>query len=104
MGRAMRVDPARLKAIAEDLTEVLASDDPSLLAAALGKLAREHGMREVAAAAGLSREALYKALRPNTQPRFATISRVCGALGLKLVAKPRLASSRQNNGVIVSIR
>jgi probable addiction module antidote protein len=84
----MRVDPARLKAIAEDLTEVLASDDPSLLAAALGKLARERGMREVAAAAGLSREALYKALRPNTQPRFATISRVCGALGLKLVAKP----------------
>ena len=84
----MRVDPARLKAIAEDLTEVLASDDPSLLADALGKLAREHGMREVAAAAGLSREALYKALRPNTQPRFATISRVCGALGLKLVAKP----------------
>ena len=51
----MRVDPARLKAIAEDLTEVLASDDPSLLAEALGKLAREHGMREVAAAAGLSR-------------------------------------------------
>ena len=84
----MRVDPARLKAIAEDLTEVLASDDPSLLAATLGKLAREHGMREVAAAAGLSREALYKALRPNTQPRFATISRVCGALGVKLVVKP----------------
>ena len=84
----MRVDPARLKAIAEDLTEVLASDDPSLLAAALGELAREHGMREVAAAAGLSREALYKALRPNTQPRFATISRVCGALGVKLVVKP----------------
>ena len=84
----MRVDPARLKAIAEDLTEVLASDDPSLLAEALGKLAREHGMREVAAAAGLSREALYKALRPNTQPRFATISRVCGALGVKLVVKP----------------
>jgi probable addiction module antidote protein len=83
----MRVDPARLDAIAEDLTEVLASGDPSQLAAALGKLAREHGMRKVAAAAGLSREALYKALRPHAQPRFATIHRVCGALGVKLVVK-----------------
>ena len=26
-------------------------------------------------------EALYKALRPNAQPRFDTISRVCAALG-----------------------
>ena len=82
----MPVDPARLAAIAEDLNEVLATGDPSRLAAALGKLAREHGMREVAAAAGLSREALYKALRPNAKPRFDTINRVCGALGLRLVA------------------
>ncbi len=84
----MRVDPARLNAIAEDLTEVLASGDASLLAAALDELARERGMREVAAAAGLSREALYKALRPGAQPRFATINQVCGALGVRLVVKP----------------
>ncbi len=78
------VDPARLDEIAEDLNEVLASGDPSLLAAALGELAREFGMREVAAAAGLSREALYKALRRDAQPRFDTINRVCGALGVTL--------------------
>jgi probable addiction module antidote protein len=84
----MRVDPARLRAIAEDLTEVLASGDASLLAAALGKLARDRGMREVAAAAGLSREALYKALRRGAKPRFATINQVCGALGVRLVVKP----------------
>ncbi|MFW9594927.1 MAG: transcriptional regulator, partial [Macromonas sp.] len=38
--------------------------------------------------AGIGREALYKALRPNASPRFDTIARVCKALGVKLVAQP----------------
>ena len=76
------------QALADHLTAILATNDPSLLAGALGELAREYGMREVAAAAGLSREALYKALRPDAQPRFETVTRVCKALGVKLVAKP----------------
>jgi hypothetical protein len=38
--------------------------------------------------AGLSREALYKALRPGSAPRFDTVNRVCTALGVRLVAKP----------------
>ena len=84
----MRVDPARLSAIAEDLTEVLASGDASLLAAALGKLARERGMREVAAAAGLSREALYKALSERGDPKLSTLLGVARALGVKLTATP----------------
>ena len=85
-----RIDAVRLtrEEVAEQLTAILATNDSSLLAAVLGDLARQHGMREVAAAAGLSREALYKALRAEAQPRFATINRVCGALGVKLVAKP----------------
>ena len=87
MRRAKPVPPIASAALADYLTRILATNDPSLLAGALGELAREYGMREVAAAAGISREALYKALRPDAQPRFATINRVCGALGLKLVAK-----------------
>ena len=75
-------------AMADYLSAIIAANDPSLLAGALGELAREHGMREVALAAGMSREALYKALRPDAQPRFDTINRVCGALGVKLVVKP----------------
>ena len=76
------------QAIAEYLTIVLEEDDPSLLAAALGDVARARGMTEIAKATGLAREALYKALRPNAQPRFDTINRVCHALGVKLVAQP----------------
>jgi probable addiction module antidote protein len=45
-------------------------------------------MTDIAKASGLSREALYKALRPNAQPRFDTINRVCRALGVRLVAQP----------------
>ncbi|MGZ8217327.1 addiction module antidote protein [Methylomagnum sp.] len=76
--------------IAEYLTVVLEEDDPALLAAALGDIARARGMSEIAKASGISREALYTALRPNAQPRFDTISRVCKALGVRLVAQPNL--------------
>lgn len=76
------------QAIAEYLTIVLEEDDPALLAAALGDIARARGMTEIAKASGLTREALYRALRENAQPRFDTINRVCHALGVKLVAQP----------------
>ena len=75
-------------AIAEYLSQVLADNDPSELASALGDIARARGMADIAQKSGITREALYKALRPNAQPRFDTISRVCGALGLRLVAQP----------------
>ncbi len=70
--------------MAEYLSLVLEDYDPDLLGAALGDIARSRGMTEVARAAGLTREALYKALRPGAQPRFDTIARLCTALGLKL--------------------
>lgn len=75
------------QAIAEYLTAVLEDNDPALLTAALGDVARARGMTEIAKASGLSREALYRALRPDAKPRFDTIYRVCSALGIKLVAQ-----------------
>ena len=74
-------------AIAAYLTDILAANDPALLATALGDIARVRGMGEIAKASGITREALYKALRPDAQPRFDTISRVCAALGVRLVAQ-----------------
>jgi len=79
------------QAIAEYLTIVMEENDPGELTHALGVIARARGMSEVARAAGLTREALYKALRPNSQPRFDTVARVCAALGVKLVAQPAAA-------------
>jgi probable addiction module antidote protein len=76
------------EAIAAYLSDMMEEGDPALLAAALGDVARARGMAEIARAAGLTREALYKALRPGAQPRFETIARVCTALGLKLTVQP----------------
>ena len=75
-------------AVAAYLSDILQANDPALLAAALGDIARSRGMTDIARAAGLTREALYKALRPHAQPRFDTVQRVCAALGVKLVAQP----------------
>ncbi len=74
-------------AVAAYLTDILEANDPALLASALGDIARARGMSEIAKAAGLTREALYKALRPNARPRYDTIDKVCGALGVRLVAQ-----------------
>ncbi len=74
--------------IAGYLTLIIEEGDPALLASALGDAARARGMTEVARASGITREALYKALRPDTSPRFDTIARVCKALGVRLVAQP----------------
>ena len=74
--------------IATYLTLVLEEQEAAELAHALGVVARARGMSQVAKDSGLSREALYKALRAESSPRFDTIARVCRALGLKLVAQP----------------
>jgi probable addiction module antidote protein len=76
--------------IANYLSAVIADGDPQLFVAALGDIAKARGMSQIAKDSGLAREALYKALRPNSQPRFDTISRVCAALGLSLQAHPTI--------------
>ena len=62
--------------------------DPKLIAAVLGDIARAKGMTEVAQAAGLGRESLYKALSRDGNPEFATVVRVIAALGLTLKVVP----------------
>ncbi len=61
-----------------------APDDPAFIAAALGDIARAHGMIEIAKATGLTREGLYKALSAEGNPTFGTVLKVLKALGIKL--------------------
>ena len=74
--------------IAAYVTMAIEDGDAAELAHALGVAAKARGMSEVAQASGITREALYKALKPNAKPRFDTINKVCAALGVRLVAKP----------------
>ncbi len=64
-----------------------APEDAAGIARALGDIARAKGMTQVARAAGLSRESLYKALSENGNPSFATVLKVARALGLRLHAE-----------------
>ena len=74
--------------LAAYLTEAFSDGDPALIAEALNAASRATGMAEVASKAGVAREALYKALRPGSQPRLETIMGVVKALGLQLVVEP----------------
>lgn len=76
------------EAIAQYLSIVLEENDLAELTHALGTIARARGMTEVARASGVTREALYKALRPTSQPRFDTIMKIINSLGLKLSVQP----------------
>ena len=73
------------------LEAALEEGDPTLVAAALGDIARAKGMTQVARDAGLGRESLYKALSPAGNPELATILKVVAALGLQLHATPAAA-------------
>jgi len=75
-------------AVAEYVTAVLEADNPDLLLLALGDIARARGMAQIAEAAGLGRESLYKALAPGAKPRFDTVLKVARALGVRFEAHP----------------
>ena len=70
--------------IAAYLNAVLEEDDPHLLVAALGDIARARNMSQLAKTVGMSREGLYKALSGTGNPAFSTISKVANALGLRI--------------------
>lgn len=70
------------------LESALQSGDPGHLANVLGIIARARGMTEVANKAGVTREALYKALSMNGDPKLSTLQGVLKALGLRMRLEP----------------
>lgn len=85
-------DPANYlkseESIANFLNDFFEEGDPALIAQALGIAARARGMTEIANKSGITREALYRALRADSQPRLETIIKVMNAFGIRLVAQP----------------
>jgi probable addiction module antidote protein len=73
--------------IAAYLTEALKSDDPRIIAKALGAVARaKGGMAQLARDTGIAREALYRALGDSGNPELGTALKVMHALGVRLTA------------------
>ena len=70
--------------IHEYLKAAFEEGDSELLITAIGNVAKAQGMSEIARKANLSRQNLYKALSPDSSPKFDTVKKVIEALGCKL--------------------
>ena len=71
--------------IAEFLNASVEMNDPAVLLNAVSAVARARSMSQLAQDSGLGRESLYKALKPGAQPRYETVMKVLGALGVEMV-------------------
>jgi len=76
-----------VEAVVAYIDEAFQTGDAGFIAHALGVAARARGMTQIAKAAGLSRESLYRALGDNGNPEFSTVLRVAKALGLRLAVE-----------------
>jgi probable addiction module antidote protein len=74
--------------IAAYIEAVLEDGDPSLIASALGDVARAKGVTQIAKDAGLSRDSLYKSLREGGNPTLSTFLGVLRSLGLSITVQP----------------
>ena len=81
--RYLRTEEAQ----AELLNDALDSGSAAYVAQALGVIARARGMAAVAREAGVMREALYKSLSEDGDPRLTTLLGVLAALGVTLRAE-----------------
>jgi probable addiction module antidote protein len=62
-------------------------NDPNMILHAFSVIARVKNMTLLAKDAGLTREGLYKALSPDGNPSFATVTKIARALGYKLTVQ-----------------
>ena len=66
------------------LNAALEDGNTSVVAAALGDIARTKGITQLSKETGITRDGLYKALSPAGNPSFDTVQKVVRAFGLKL--------------------
>jgi probable addiction module antidote protein len=78
--------------IAAYLSAIVEDGDSRLLLSAIGDIAKARGMSKIASESGLGRESLYKALNSKAKPRFDTVLKVLGALGVNIMFNPRTRS------------
>jgi len=81
-------DPAEYLETDEEITaylcDVFSTNDPRLIVAAIGDVARAKGMTKIAEDIDCSRESLYKSLSQNGNPSFETVIKVVSTLGYAL--------------------
>ncbi len=76
------------KDIADYLEAVMEDGNPTLIAAALGDVARARNLSQLAREVGMSRQGLDKALSGEGNQTLATVMKVAQALNIRLTFKP----------------
>ena len=88
MAKIKPFDPSEFldddEVVAEYLTAALEDPNPEVFLAAVGHVAKARGMSAIAETTGLGRESLYKALTPGAKPRYDTVLKVLGSLGVRI--------------------
>jgi probable addiction module antidote protein len=72
------------EAVAEFLAVAAEDPNPDVFLAAVAAVTRAHGMTKIAAAAGMGRVTLHKALTPGAHPRYETVQKILRALDLRM--------------------
>ena len=68
----------------EYLNKLLADGDLEELKRALLYISKSYGVEKIAKKANLNRESFYKIFKPNSKPRFETISKILRAFDMNL--------------------
>lgn len=91
--KTTRFDPMEFLEGVEDhlelLNDALATGNPQVIVGALGEVARDRGMAELARMTGIGRSTLYKGLANDANPTIETVMQVLTALKLQLRAEPK---------------
>ena len=66
------------------LRDAFATGDAGYIANAIGTVARARNVSQLARDVGMTRAGLYKALRPDGDPKLSTLLAVLAALGLRV--------------------
>jgi probable addiction module antidote protein len=85
-------DLASDEAIATFMAEAFQTNDVAYISHALGVVARDKGMAQIAGQTGLSREQLYRSFSDKGNPTLKTTLAVMKALGIELTAKASRAA------------
>ncbi len=94
--RVTKYDPAEDLGNSHDQAELIAeafeTGDPAFIKAALNTVARAQNMSQIAEKAGISRQALYKALSQDGDPKLSTLLGVIKAMGIQISANVQVPS------------
>ena len=75
------------------LEAALEDGDPSMIAVALGNIARSRNVSQLARETHMSRDGIYKALSGHGNPSFSTIANLADALGYRISLTQKMAKT-----------